>query len=63
MEISKEMAHNVIESARRLSGISKMADESLIGGVISKEEHGEIKAKVRKLELDNLFAAMAFFCK
>lgn len=55
------MANKVIERARRLDGISKMADASLIGGAISKEEHGEIKAKVRELELDNLFAAMAFF--
>lgn len=55
------MANKVIERARRLDGISKMADASLIGGAISKEENGEIKAKVRELELDNLFAAMAFF--
>ena len=57
------MKKNVTENARRLDGISKMADVSLMGGAISKEEHGEIKAKVRELEFDNLFAAMALFCK
>lgn len=57
------MKKNLTENTRRLVGISKMADASLMGGVISKEEHGEIKAKVRELELDNLFAAMASFCK
>lgn len=57
------MANNVNENARRLDGISKMADASLMGGAISKKEHGEIKAKVRELELSNLFAAMALFCK
>lgn len=55
------MANKVIERARRLDGIGKMADASLMGGAISKEEHGEIKAKVRELELSNLFAAMTLF--
>lgn len=55
------MGNKMIEHARRLDGISKMADASLMGGAISKEEHGEIKAKVRELELSNLFAAMSLF--
>lgn len=55
------MANKMIEQARRLDGIGKMADASLMGGAISKEEHGEIKAKVRELELSNLFAAMTLF--
>lgn len=57
------MATNRIENAKRLAGVSKMADTALIGGTISKEEHCCVKRKVKGLELDNLFKAMADYCK
>ena len=53
---------NVIENAKRLDAVSKMADTSFSGGIIEKDEHTRIKSKVRDLELDNLFRAMADFC-
>ncbi len=40
-----------------------MADNSLLGGVITPEEHKEIKGKARDLQLDNVFEAMADYCK
>lgn len=57
------MATNRIEHAKRISAVSKMADSSLLGGIIDKDQHREIKSKARELELDNLFKAMADFCK
>ena len=51
-----------IESAKRLDSASKMADTALSAGVIDKDQHAGIKSMVRKLELDNLFKAMADFC-
>ena len=53
---------NVIENAKRLDAISKMADSSFFGGIIDKDENTRIKTMVRELELDNLFKAMADFC-
>ncbi len=54
---------NRINNAKRLEAISKMADASLTGGFIDKDEHKRIKSKVRELELDNVFKAMADYCK
>lgn len=56
------MATNRIENAKRLAGVSKMADTALMDGAISKEEHRHVKRKVRGLELDNLFKAMTDYC-
>lgn len=56
------MATNKIENAKRLAGVSKMADTALMGGIISKEEHHRVKRKVKGLELDNLFKAIADYC-
>ena len=56
------MASNPIENAKRLEAISKMSDVALTGGSISKDEHNSIKSKVRELELDNMFKAMADYC-
>ena len=57
------MASKRIEHAKHLAGVSKMADTALMGGTISKEEHRRVKRKVKGLELDNLFKAMADYCK
>lgn len=56
------MATNRIENAKRLADVSKMADTALMGGTISKEKHRRVKQKVKGLELDNLFKAMADYC-
>ena len=53
---------NVIESAKRLEAVSKMADTALYAGVIDKDQHTRIKSRARDLELENLFRAMADFC-
>lgn len=53
---------NVIENAKRLEAVSKMADTSFFGGIIEKDEYIRIKSKARDLEIDNLFKAMADFC-
>ena len=53
---------NVIKNAKRLEAVSKMADTSFFGGIIEKDEYIRIKSKVRDLEIDNLFKAMADFC-
>ena len=53
---------NVIENAKRLESISKMADTATFAGIIDKDDHARIKSVVRGLELDNLFEAMADFC-
>lgn len=53
---------NVIENAKRLGVVSKMADTSFFGGIIEKDEYNRIKSKVRDLEIDNLFKAMTDFC-
>jgi len=52
-----------IERAKQLSGISEMADNSLMGGNITPEEHREIKGKLKDMQLDNVFNAMANYCK
>jgi hypothetical protein len=57
------MTTNRIENAKRLAGVSKMVDTALMGGTIGKEEHRLVKRKVKGLELDNLFKAMADYCK
>ena len=54
---------DAIKRAVHLSGISEMADNSLIGGIITPEEHKEVKSKVRDLQLDNVFNAMEGYCK
>ena len=54
---------NAKDTAKRLSEISGIADNSFLGGIINKDQHREIKSKARDLELDNLFRAMAAFCK
>ena len=53
---------NVIENAKRLEAVSKMADTALFAGVINEDQHAEIKGRARRLELDNLLKAMADFC-
>lgn len=53
---------NVIENAKGLEAVSKMADTALSAGIIDKDQHTEIKSRARGLELDNLFRAMADFC-
>ena len=53
---------NVIENAKGLEAVSKMADTALSAGIIDEEHHTEIKSRARSLELDNLFRAMADFC-
>lgn len=52
---------NVIENAKRLEAVSKMADAALFAGVINEEQHAGIKSRARELELDNIFKAMADF--
>lgn len=59
----KNNTTNAKETAKRLSEISEMADNSFLGGIIDEDQHREIKSKARDLELDNLFRAMAAFCK
>lgn len=56
------MTTNRIENAKRLADVSKMADTALMGGAINKEEHRRVKRKVKGLELNNLFKAMADYC-
>lgn len=54
---------NVIENAKRLEAASKMADTALSAGIIDEDQHARIKSRARNLELENLFRAMAGFCK
>lgn len=56
------MANKRLENAKRLEAISKMTDVSLLGGGISEDEHKLVKSKLRELELDNVFKAMADYC-
>ena len=56
------MAKDRIENAKRIAGVSKMADTSLMGGVITEDEHRKVKRKTKELALDNLFEAMANYC-
>lgn len=53
---------NVIENAKRLEAVSKMADTAFSAGIIDEDRHSGIKSRVRGMELDNLFKAMADFC-
>lgn len=57
------METKVSKNAKRLDDIGRMADASLMAGNLTKDQHGKIKRRVRELELDNLFAAMALYCK
>lgn len=52
---------NVIENAKRLEAVSKMADAALFAGIINEEQHARIKSRARDLELENLIRAMADF--
>lgn len=54
---------NVIENAKHLEAASKMADTALFAGIIDEDQHAKIKSRARDLELENLFKAMASFCK
>ena len=56
------MANKRLENAKRLETISKMTDVSLLGRSISEDEHKLVKSKLRELELDNAFKAMADYC-
>lgn len=56
------MANKRLENAKRLETISKMTDVSLLGGRISEDEHKLVKSKLKELELDNAFKAMADYC-
>ena len=56
------MVKNRIKYAKRIADVSKMADMALMGGTVSNENHRDIKNKVKGLELDNLFKAMADYC-
>ena len=56
------MKSNALQRAKGLTTISEMADNSLTGGHIDKDQHAEIKERARGLELDNLFKAMADYC-
>ena len=49
--------------AKNISGLSVLADHANNCGNISEEQHKELKEKVRDAQLDNLFAAMAAYCK
>lgn len=51
-----------IKQAKRLGDVSRIADTSFYGGIIDKDQHAQIKSKVRELELDNIFKAMADYC-
>lgn len=51
------------EKARRLSSISEMADSSFMGGIISHDEHREIKGRLTDLQSDNLFKAMESYAR
>ena len=53
---------NLIENAKRLEAVSKMADTALFAGIIDEDQHAGIKSLARDLELENLFMAMADFC-
>lgn len=54
----KKIKRNLIGLVR----VSSMADNAFMLGKISKEEHKDLKGKIRGAELDNLFAAMAAYC-
>lgn len=56
------MKTNRIKQAKRLGDVSRIADTSFLGGIIDKDQHTRIKSKVRELELDNIFKAMADYC-
>ena len=50
------------QASEKLSIISEQIDSSHIGGVITAEQHVELKAKTKALAMDNLFAMMAQYC-
>lgn len=45
-----------------LTRVNSIADNALMLGNITKEEHKDLKGKIRGAELDNIFAAMAAYC-
>ena len=49
--------------AENVSKLSQMAEASYIIGGIDKEEYKGVQSKIKEAEKDNLFAAMAAFCK
>ena len=50
------------QASEKLSIISEQIDSSHIGGVITAEQHVELKAKTKALAMGNLFAMMAQYC-
>ena len=51
------------KTAKNISNISVLADHASNCGNINEEQHKELKEKTREAQFDNLFAAMAAYCK
>ena len=49
--------------AERLSNLSRLADNAHYAGGMDNEQHKDLKNRIREAQKDNLFAAMAAFCK
>ena len=49
--------------AERLSALSRTADNVHNAGGMDNEQHKDLKGRIREAQMDNLFAAMAAFCK
>lgn len=59
IHVTKKKIKKNLEGLTRLSS---MADNALMLGNISDEEHKDLKGKIRDAGLDNIFAAMAAYC-
>ena len=61
---NKNMKTNkILANAKNLSNLSNLTDLALNSGNIDAEQHQELKGKIREAQLDNIFAAMAAYCR
>ena len=51
------------KTAKGLRDMRTLADNARDCGNIDNDQHKELKKKIRSAQLDNLFAAMAAYCK
>lgn len=55
--------NKILSNAKNLSSLSNLADLALNGGNIDAEQHQELKGRIKEAQMDNLFAAMAAYCR
>lgn len=55
--------NKIMTTVKNLSNLSNLTDLALYSGNIDAEQHQDIKGKIREAQLDNIFAAMAAYCR